>query len=489
MTDQTLLDLADDYAQLRHIVVSAQKRLAALRPHLAKGTVHPKTREALERQITHLLETYSEVEACLAATPTIEGKDRAADLLRSLQGLTGAFLAATNWQSPSFMHSVRSQAGKYTGRIDATINDYQRFSHFDAKNYEHSFRREYIDAPLQMPPGVLATGSGMSAFSVAVTSLHNDGRVPGNVLVGRGSYFENKHVLQGFFPGQTHEVDEMNVNAVLSAIDRLKPSLIVLDSLCNTEHIQLPDLARLLPALALRLTRRTMLIIDNTGLAASFQPLHHVPRGPNKLQLIVVESLLKFHQFGFDKVMGGILWRNGLSPLTLFSARERLGAILPDASVLSLPEPSRELLAKRLARMDRNALYLAEQLDAHIRNKKLSAFSHVVYPGLPSYPGYAWTKHLPFRGSYFAVIFKPMFAHASAYKRFVAGVLHEAKAAGFPLTSGTSFGFSNTRIYLTALHAKKNAKPFVRISVGTETQAELATLAAIFTRAVDRFPL
>ncbi|MBI1908360.1 PLP-dependent transferase [Candidatus Uhrbacteria bacterium] len=495
MSDQTLRDLADDIDELRALAAGADRRLAAFGERIADDIVSPATRDLLRRHTDDLRAAYRTVRDELAAPShevdaLHERKDRIADTLRTLQGVTAAALAAADWQSPSFAHTLRSMAGTQTGRIDATITDYKRDVHLDAVAYEHAFRRAFVDAPLQFPPKAYVTTSGMAAFATVVTCLASGGAAKGAVLAGKGCYFENKDILERFFHGRVHPVDEMDTRAVIAAVDALRPSVIFLDSLCNTEDVAVPDLAVLLPAIEARCRARTTLVLDNTGLGPSFQPLCHLRR-TSPLQLIVVESLNKFHQYGFDRVTGGIMWRNGMTPLALYACRQHLGTIMPDASVLALPAPDRALLARRMARIDRNAATLAAALDAHIRSQKRSALSHVVHPSLPSYRGAAWTNALPFRGGFFTIAFKTPFARPLFYTRFVSVVLDEAKRAGLQLTSGTSFGFSTTRIYLTALHAKKRAKPFVRVSVGTESAAQMEQLVEVFRRAADRmaFPV
>lgn len=498
MMNQTLLDLADDLHALKVLAENAITRLELFRKRLTRQTVRLSTHAELERQISSLLDAYGRVIHDLTtAQPRPDAdlhslhelKADTTDLLRTLQGTVGAMLASIDWQAPSFAHTIHSQAGTQTGKIEGTVNDYKRDTHIDANTYEGAFRSAFIDAPLHLPPPVYVTVSGMAAFSTAVTCLLTEGRADGNILVGSACYFQNKIVIDRLFQGRIHSVDEMRIDDILSAVDELQPSVIFLDSICNTAQVQMPDLARIIPAIAKRAKRRTTLVLDNTCLASSFQPLAHLPRLKNKLQLVVIESLMKYHQYGFDRVTGGVIWRNGLAPMGLSTCRMHLGTNMPDASVLAMPLPNRALLTKRLARFERNASYLAKHLDAHITFLRLTPFSHIVYPGLASYPGYAWTKDKPFHGSFFTIAFKSPFARPATYQRFISHAIAEAKHAGLQITAGTSFGYATTRVYLTALHSRNHAKPFLRVSVGTETYEEIVKLGEAFARAMNRMSL
>lgn len=488
-TAQTLADIADDLTELVYLAGSGNHKLAMY--DKARG----KTDEDTERLSVRYNALREELETALADygawnktdfPALLALKKRAHLALRALHLLGAATMSATEWQSPSFLHSRASQAGKYTGHVSANINDYQRDHHYDAKAYEHAFRSEYITA--MRTPGVSMTSSGMSAMTTVIVGLHNEGKLSGNVIIGKSSYFEYKEVLAEFCGNRLHEVDEMDVSAVIDAITRLKPSTIFIDSLCNVETIAVPDLTRLIPAIAHAVSSQTTLVVDNTGLGPTCQVLTMLPYG-SKLGLVVVESLQKYHQFGFDGVTGGIIWRDAGTRLNLFRHRMHLGTNIADTSALALPSPNREMLTARMNRLGRNATYLATTLDAHYRSKPHMLFSHVVYPGLPSHPAYAWSKDMTFHGSFFTLAFRKFTRFPLLAQAWMRLVIHEAKQAGVDVNGGSSFGFNTTRVYLTARHATHSTVPFIRISAGTETQAEVEKLAAILIRATDRLTL
>jgi cystathionine beta-lyase/cystathionine gamma-synthase len=201
------------------------------------------------------------------------------------------------------------------------------------------------------------------------------------------------------------------------------------------------------------------------------------------MHLVVVESLLKFHQFGFDRVSGGIICAPVGSEQGLFETRMHLGTIMPDASVLAMPLPHRELFDARLARIGRNARLLAEKLAAAVE-KGDSHVSRVIHPSLPSYEGYEWSKDLSFQGPFVTLSFKEGKQGVSHYDAFVSRVTAAAKKAGIDIVGGTSFGFDTTRLYVTARYATGITNPFVRISVGTETKREIEALARVFEEAL-----
>lgn len=491
---QSLQDLAEDLELLREMATSGRERLRRFRTQLASSPTHfqKDTRIFLMKLLEEPEQLYKTLqeELKIRHDRLAEGlalKQRAADALRSLHGICAGIITAPDWQSPSYDHSLISQAGRETGKIIGTSNDYKRDHHADAAAYEKKFAKEYIDGVLRAPVRVFATGSGMAAVSTVAVCLKSESKNDGIVLAGAGTYFENKNVLRQIFGERLRFTDEMDIPAILKIVAREKPQIIFLDTLCNTDSMAMPDLARLIPALAREVKRPTFLVLDNSALSVTFQPLSVFPRVSPHLCLIVIESLNKFHQYGFDRVTGGIIWTQGSLAEKIFRTRMHLGTNIPDASALALPEPNRAWLEKRLTRIGRNTRQLAEACDERMRYLKKSPFEKIIYPGLPSYPGYAWTQKQKFHGGFFVFSFKPKFRRVGIYQKFLEKIMQRAKQEKVGLIAGTSFGLDVTRIYLTALHASRDAEPFIRVSVGTETLWELEQLKRVFLHVIKHF--
>lgn len=391
------------------------------------------------------------------------------DALRSLQGIMGAFLVSTDWQSPSFSSSGISEAGSQTGKIYATMNDYKRDQHWQAYDYEQAFLKKYIDGVFKLPVNIYATNSGMAAFATILNYLRMEKKTPGPVLIGQSIYFENKELLLKAYPGNLIEVDESNTKQILTAIRTKRPSAIFLDSLTNAPRIIKPDLHAIVPFVVKYAKVETYIVIDNTGLSVSFQPLKYFLGRWTKARLIVFESLNKYHQFGLDRVTGGILWGYGGDTGKLFDYRDHLGTIITDAAAASLPFPNRSILTKRLIRHTRNASVIVVHLQSWITNHPSAPFAAIQYAG----------------GSYFVITMKPRFAIASFYKRLMREMIKEAKKQHINLAGGTSFGLSTTRVYAPAIR-DHNGTPFFRVAVGTEHLEVIEVMSDVFTRVFEK---
>jgi cystathionine beta-lyase/cystathionine gamma-synthase len=248
---------------------------------------------------------------------------------------------------------------------------------------------------------------------------------------------------------------------------------VFLDTLCNTRWAPLPDL----PAVLGELRDRDMVVVlDNTGLSASFQPFRLLG-GAERPRLIVFESLLKYPQLGLDRVNAGVILARGAEAEALERDREHLGTNIGDAAVQSLPPPSRRVLDRRLARLGRNAELLARRLAAVTAG---DSAVRVVHPALAQHPSRKAARGRPFRGACVSIASTP-----ARERRFVAAAFAEARARGVPLIGGSSFGFDVTRLYLTAARTH-HGEAFVRVAAGTEDRMAVEELADVLASALAR---
>jgi cystathionine beta-lyase/cystathionine gamma-synthase len=479
-------DLDADFEELLFLVRGAEAGLAEAADELARATLHAGTRELLSRQNGRARLRYRTIAERLLAlrtrahtTPSrslIEElaaeKASLADLLRVEQALSAALDAAADWQSPSFLHSVAPAAGRHEGLIRAHWNDYKRDRHLDADRYE----RRYLDALVDGPHGLraLLTSCGMAAFTTVLSFLQLEGELDGPVLAGAGLYHESRLLLERALPGRLRLVDEADTAALLRAVDELSPSAVFLDSLSNTKWMPVPDLPPLLTRLA---GTQTYLVLDNTGLSLACQPF---ALADESVRLIVFESLLKYAQLGLDRANAGIVVARGADAERLCRYREHLGTNVADVAVHALPRPDRSVLARRLARLQRNALLLAERLRVQAGES-----IEIVYPGLPSHRGAAFTRRLQFRGGCLSIVFREPAATLRRHRALVEQAVGEAARRRVELLGGSSFGFDITRIYLTAEGAEYR-EPFIRIAAGTEHRLEVERVAEALTAAVRK---
>lgn len=448
-------------SELSYLISDAKKRLTNFLRGIkrVKKHINPTTFQQSSKQAQLYMNELNNLQT-----------DDAYEYLRTHQSLIGALITSTDWQSPSFAHSQHSQAGRETGKIYATINDYKRDQHWDAYRYEQAFRKEYIDCLIKFPIHVDATSSGMAAFTTILMFLSGEKKLKGKILCGNSVYFENKWLLTKSFPDQLIFENESDSNNFIEMIDSHRPSAIFLDSLTNAPDIIVPNIKAITEHL-LKTKTETYLVIDNTGLSVYLQPFPLIIWKRSQLRLILFESLLKYHQFGMDRTNGGIIISYGKGTEKIFDYRDHSGTIISDVAASSLPTPNRKFLIKRLAYHTKNAKFLAGVLQTWIDAHPNSPFEGISYPGI---------------GSYFTVKFKKMHVTIPNFKRFVKLSLAIAKHHHINLVSGSSFGFNSTRVYLTAMRSKPNT-PFIRIAIGTEPIEIIQSFCSVFIEVFSHF--
>ena len=393
---QALADLRDDFDELRFLCDAAPIRSPRL--------------QTLGRELARL-------------HPSARARGHYAGLIRREYGVAAALATAADWQSPSFGHSLRSQAGRHEGRVRPHSDDYKRDRHPDAAAYEAAYLREFVRAP-----GVraFATNCGMSALTTILAFLD----VEGTILLGRSSYHETRELVRAAFARRVVEMDEADL---VGALKQIRPGALFVDSLCNSRGLAVPELGPILAA------ADCWVVVDNTCLGPVCRPF-----GSAAPRLLVWESLLKLAQFGLDRANAGILLARGPGVDRLDSLREHLGTNVPDTSILSLPRPDRARLERRLARLERNAAILAE---------RLGGFHPDVGPLLQ--------------------------LDVPEPNAWIARALEQARRRSVQVVAGTSFGFDHTRVYVTA----PGPDSFLRIAPGTEDRLRIETVAEALSAA------
>jgi len=492
-----LTDISDDFDELRFLCQGYKNSLLQFKKSLNKLKSHPSS-PFLKEETTRLIKLLFDLEGQIikqksqikTATPKkleelSKEKWRLFTELRAYIPLVGSLITSTDWQSPSYAHSLYSEAGIQEGKIIANLNDYKRDRHLNEENYQEQFLKEYVDG-FKFPAGAYLTSSGMAALMTIVTHLILKQKIKGPILIGKSIYFENTEIIETFFKEKkVIKVDEMKTEHILQLYDEKKPDLLLFDSLCNAPTVAVPNIPAILKHVSKQAKKETFFIIDNSTLSVALQPLKAL-RMSSKVKLIVFESLNKYHQFGLDRVTAGIIWYRGSGFENFYKARVHAGTNIADRSTYALPRPNRVQLQKRLNRLNRNALYLAASLETHISQNPSKKIEGIVYPGLKSHPSFSWAKNYSFQGSYFVISFKKPYQKISIYQRFVQEVMKNAKKKKVSINGGTSFGFNTTRIYLTARNTDYGM-PFIRVSLGTENIIELEKVKDVFTKTLQSF--
>lgn len=499
LLDQSLIDFKEDFEELIYLYTDFSNRISNFNkeieknksainsyPEIKKMTViHQKELESIIKIVESNLKQINKYKTKKDLEYLKKIKYKYFDILRTKAGIYSSLITSSDWQSPSFNYSLHSMAGRQTGKIIHTISDYKRDVHLDEKYYEKQFLKEYIDSFFKLTTYTYAVNSGMAAFITILTFLITEQKIKGKIVIGKSIYFQNKEIVERFFPEKIVEVDD-DADIIIKTIKQNEPSIIILDTICNSSNIAMPNITKVIDFLVKNTKNNLYLVLDNTSLPVYFQPLKLIKGKNRHLSLLIIESLNKYHQFGMDRATGGMIIAHGKDTNKLYYSRQNSGTNISDSSIHILPTPNKFYLQRRLLRFERNTNLLARAIQDLINHNPRLSIEKVVYPALPNHPASEWNQNIKFHGSYFSLKFKKNKSNPRSYSKFIKKIIENAKKNKIQISAGTSFGFNYTRIYLTSLRSDYGT-PFVRISVGTESIKEMEKIKDVFIKTISSF--
>jgi O-acetylhomoserine/O-acetylserine sulfhydrylase-like pyridoxal-dependent enzyme len=298
----------------------------------------------------------------------------------------------------------------------------------------------------------------------------------GLIIVDENVYHETRHLVRtGALRARTRIVSS---DDVVEAVRDLRPAVVLVDAVSNTRDVRIADLAGIARVVErpARLAARPIVLVDTTVcsmVAPAVQQLLEVP----DVRVVLVESLTKHAQLGFDRIPAGIIVADHHDAGALDSLREHLGTNIADVASMSLPRPDRVTLQHRLARASRNATLIATALEAHGAEACHPALTGHNDHGrwvdggttcslitLPAQPAHELPDELADDGG------------AAQLARWFA----VAEPRGVRLDHGAGFGFDVTRTYRTS-RSVPEADEMLRIAAGTEPIDVIVDVARALT--------
>jgi cystathionine beta-lyase/cystathionine gamma-synthase len=369
-------------------------------------------------------------------------------LLRPLYRQIGAAEIANEWHSPTASLSFPIESLSPLSVVSG-YNDYQRGYLVAARQLEEHLASHYQGSPRNWRRALLFT-SGMGAIQTALQFLLTSRN---RLVLGRRIYYETQDLLSFFGPelrNVTRWVDESFVDAEsLSGLLRTADGIFFDTISLDIDAVRI-DLEVILKAYRRSDCRRLLVVLDNTVRGPAFS----VPALPPGVTLFVVESLLKNYQGGLDLAASGMLTvfsSSADSELThrLETLRGTNGTNISAFNMRQIPPLPRRVLARRLARQERNASILGGFIDV----------------------GYRCT-HLPGSGLLFVE-----HDHAEIAARYLELLAFDRR---LDVARGTSFGFNGTRFNIPP--GKENQ---LRIACGMESEVDAEVIAATLKLALD----
>lgn len=384
----------------------------------------------------------------------------------------GSMLCARDWQSPIYAASIPLGINRLTDGIAEHKWDYKRDGHLDALEYENRFLDQYASHLGSPKLEAYLANSGMAGFSSVIHWLADELHLGSSCMAVMPMYFENIHLARAFFPHLVQVTPE-SPTALLKSLREQKPSVVFVDAVSNCNEVIEHDVNTILDWAKSETAQQVAIVIDTTCLPTMFLRTNLLRDMPSHVSVIFVESLAKYHQFGMDVVTGGVVMIHAEEEMqSVFKkTRARLGTNIADSTVGSLPTPDRQMLMRRMRRHARNTRLLINNVEEF-----LTATDGVL-------ESVSWLRRGPtvapwFTSSCFTLHLLPAFRTIKHYREFEQRVVELAEKQRLPIALGTSFGFDVSRLYVTA-PSTRFEDPFLRVSIGTETAAQIESLVEI----------
>ncbi len=207
-----------------------------------------------------------------------------------------------------------------------------------------------------------------------------------------------------------------------------------------------------------------------------------------KIHIFLMESFIKYRQYGTDKVNAGFLIGEKKYLGKLITARGCLGAALNNIQLETLARPTRTMHDERMKIVYRNAMYICEEIEKFCKDKKYLMVKGMEYPGLNTHNCYNKKSSFEYLNGIINVKFdNDYYKNFASLLYFIRKVIDKANEKNISVNHGTSFGFDWTRISVADSGGGSFANQFVRISVGRENFKDIIILTRIIEECIEKY--
>ena len=378
--------------------------------------------------------------------------------LRAAYRLIAALASLASWSAPAAQESCA--LGSFPLAAPRDVVSYARYG------CAETAKQESVYATLlgfdQSRTRLLLTSSGMGAYALIESFLLRDVLRPGDrAVLHPGVYFETQAQLRSLACVESTTAAGARREDLLAAIVAREPRVVFVDPLTNTVELRLLDLNGVLNEADRVCRRETWFVIDGTLLSGAFDPFQEPPR--RHVRVLYYESGCKYLQFGLDLGPAGVVVvERGLAE-RFEQLRRGLGAIAPE--FLVLPRASRRAYLQFLGRQTASAEAAALAVSGRLPGRGTPCIE-AVFPRIASHSDHRQTACYPHCGGLLTFRFSDQrLNRRGPLESFIDVVMHAARAAQLPLTTGVSFGFRIPRISAAWSDYNPGAA-FLRLSAG-----------------------
>jgi len=390
-----------------------------------------------------------------------------ADLRAAIQGLVAA-RNGLEWRSAAFGQSRVAQFFD-VGSQDSPGVNYDRYEHADVKRIERQLAEAFGIQEDRL--AVTVTSSGMASYALLEAHLLRSSFKPGtSVVVAPYLYFEAYEQIQSLPGLKILRAEGYDIGSILAAVESHRPVALFVDPLANNVDQRMIDVAGLIVDIKMRGLGPIAIVIDGSMLPTACAGL---AQGHDGVDVYYYESCSKYLQFGLDITMAGAVVHPAREKPRFDRLRRNLGLMLYPGNAQTFPAYDQRLLEQRVARIEKNAAFIAERLAVV---PAVTSVARVIHPMLPSHPDHAIARALTRGGG--CVTFDFLHkgdGHRDQLEALIEIILSEAGTRRVPLVKGVSFGFTQPRISAAA-SMSESEPPFLRLYAGDLARAHCEAL-------------
>ncbi|WP_455285884.1 pyridoxal-phosphate dependent enzyme [Cupriavidus necator] len=325
---------------------------------------------------------------------------------------------------------------------------------------------------------LLLVSSGQAAFSVIESFLMGEALCPNTKAVTAPYiYFEALEQLQRLPHVDIVRAKAWDIDTVIELVERERARVVFIDPLANLGTMNVVDLRVLAERLAGKDWSDKWLVIDGTMVSGGLDvfSIFDQPGHPN---VLYYESGSKYLQLGLDLQMAGVIVCRKSVADRLAVARRNTGAVMYQSAVCRFPDYNRGIYLERMALLTRNAEILLRHLE---RDERLHERIEAAYPR--RWRDLGWAHG----GGVVAIhLCEDGLNNYACLDALIERLMERCRAEHVAMTKGVSFGFATTRVSAAAAMAD-NMPPFLRFSVGEESETEMNQLGRIVAQTLDEF--
>lgn len=326
--------------------------------------------------------------------------------------------------------------------------------------------------------GLLLTSSGQAAYTVAESFLIRNilSKEP-TVVSCPYIYFENLEQIQAlkninFIFSESWKIEDM-----INLVEKEDAEALFIDPLANLGTLHITDFVKFAKLLEGHDWSNKWLVVDGTMVSGGIN-LFEIFNKPNHPHILYLESGSKYLQFGLDLQMAGIVVAEKQYLPELNVHRRNTGTVMYQSGVTKFPSYDRNTFLSRMRLLTRNSEILCETLKKlNIDKKRIN----ITFPA--NWRELGWQHG----GGIVAVNFEEIGINNKPCLDFLIDlIIQECQKEDIAFTKGVSFGFSTIRISAAAAMAQ-NKPPFLRFSIGEESQEEMHKICDVVERAFKIF--